>query len=259
MWCIPKVDAEYVARMGGCARPLCRAARPEAAGGLLRRKPYPAHRRSAPADPGRTGDGSSASTTNIGATASSICSSFSMPIAPGVGSRSRLIAPLMTSPLHARARRCRLPRGRVHPRRPRQQLHPHRRRSLRRVPTGRTKRAACSGGLSSTTHLSTPAGSTWLRSRSACSKANARIAASKAATGSLPRSTPGSLSETKAALESTGCSLRPRREPKWRAPIPIPRSKSHNHCAGELAQMHCLVNMTMYCHIDRSRRVEQLL
>jgi transposase len=85
-----------------------------------------------------------------------------------------------------------------------------------------------------TTPPSTPAGSTWLRSRSACSKANVSIAASTAATGSLPRSTPGSLSETKAALESTGCSLPPRREPKWRAPIPIPRSKSHNHCAGEL-------------------------
>ena len=42
------------------------------------------------------------------------------------------------------------------------------------------KRAACSGGLSSTTRPSTPAGSTWLRSRSACSKANVSIAASKA-------------------------------------------------------------------------------
>ena len=70
----------------------------------------------------------------------------------------------------------------------------------------RSKRAACSGGLSSTTHLSTPPGSTWLRSRSVCSTANVSIAASKAATGSLPRSTHGSLGETKAALESTGCS-----------------------------------------------------
>ena len=58
-------------------------------------------------------------------------------------------------------------------------------------------------GLSSTTRPSTPAGSTWLRSRSACSKANVSIAASKAATGSLPRSTSGSLSETKAGSNST--------------------------------------------------------
>ena len=38
---------------GGCARPLCRSARSEAPGCLLRREPHPAHRRSAPADCGR--------------------------------------------------------------------------------------------------------------------------------------------------------------------------------------------------------------
>ena len=42
--------------------------------------------------------------------------------------------------------------------------------------------AACSGGSTSTTRPSTPAGSTWLRSRSACSKANVSIAESKAPT-----------------------------------------------------------------------------
>jgi DDE superfamily endonuclease len=41
-----------------------------------------------------------------------------------------------------------------------------------------------------------------------------------------------SLSETKATPESTGCSQPTRAEPRWRVPIPIPRSKSHNHCAG---------------------------
>src|SRR6516225_4468926 len=39
---------------GRCARSLCRRTRSEAAGGLLRRKPDPAHRRDTPADPGRT-------------------------------------------------------------------------------------------------------------------------------------------------------------------------------------------------------------
>ena len=53
-----------------------------------------------------------------------------------------------------------------------------------------------------------------------CSKANVSIAASKAVAGSSPRSTPGSLSKTKAALGSTGCSPPTRPEPKWRAPIP---------------------------------------
>ena len=40
---------------GRCARPLRRSARSRAAGGLLRREPGPAHRRGAPAHPGRAG------------------------------------------------------------------------------------------------------------------------------------------------------------------------------------------------------------
>ena len=50
MWCIPRVDGEYVARMEERARPLCRSARSQAAGGLLRREPGPTDRRGAPAD-----------------------------------------------------------------------------------------------------------------------------------------------------------------------------------------------------------------
>src|ERR1700693_2256958 len=38
----------------------------------------------------------------------------------------------------------------------------------------------------------------------------------------------------KAAPASPGCSPPTEPEPKWRAPIPIPRSKSHDHCAPEL-------------------------
>ena len=108
--------------------------------------------------------------------------------------------------------------------------------SARRLPRRPRSAPRAPGGSTSTTRPSTPAGSTWLRARSACSKANVSIAESKAPTGWLPRSTSGSLSEIKAALESTGCSPPTRPEPKWRAPIPIPRSKSHNHCAEELAQ-----------------------
>ena len=51
----------------------------------------------------------------------------------------------------------------------------------------------------------------------------------------VPRSTAGSTAKSTRARESTGCSPPTRPEPKWRAPIPIPRSKSrHNHCAEEL-------------------------
>ena len=44
----------------------------------------------------------------------------------------------------------------------------------------------------------------------------------------MPRSTPGRSNETKTAPASPGCSPPSKPEPKWRAPIPIPRSK--NHC-----------------------------
>jgi len=54
MWCIPKVDGEYVARMEDVLDLYAKhPIRP--AGGLLRREPGPAHRRGATADPGRTG------------------------------------------------------------------------------------------------------------------------------------------------------------------------------------------------------------
>ena len=43
----------------------------------------------------------------------------------------------------------------------------------------------------------------------------------------MPRSTPGRSNETKTAPASPGCSPPSKPEPKWRAPIPIPRSKSH--------------------------------
>jgi transposase len=50
MWCIPQIDADYVARMEDVLDLYA-----EAPDGLLRRKPDPADRRSAPADPGHAG------------------------------------------------------------------------------------------------------------------------------------------------------------------------------------------------------------
>jgi transposase len=54
MWCIPRVDGEYVARMEDVLD-LYAEAPSQTTGGLLRREPDPAHRRGAPADPGRAG------------------------------------------------------------------------------------------------------------------------------------------------------------------------------------------------------------
>src|ERR1700738_3350479 len=55
MWCIPPGRRRISCPHGRRARPLCRSARSQAAGGLLRRKPGPVDRRGAPADPARAG------------------------------------------------------------------------------------------------------------------------------------------------------------------------------------------------------------
>src|SRR6266568_4032073 len=50
MWCIPKVDGEYVARMEDVLDLYAEAPDPGPAGGLLRREPGPTHRRGPPAE-----------------------------------------------------------------------------------------------------------------------------------------------------------------------------------------------------------------
>ena len=151
MWCIPKVDAEYVARMEDVLDLYAEQLDPKRPVVCFDESPTQligsGNSRSLAA-PGR----SSASTTSTAATAPSISSSSSMPIALGAGSRSPIVAPLTTSPLHARARRWRLPRGRAHPRRPRQPSPTHTAAALYAA-FPPAERAACSGGLSSTTRL----------------------------------------------------------------------------------------------------------
>ena len=55
MWCIPQVDAEYVARMEDVLDLYAESPDPKSASGLLRREPDPAHRRGSHADPGQAG------------------------------------------------------------------------------------------------------------------------------------------------------------------------------------------------------------
>ena len=133
---------------------------PEAAGeGLLRRKPQPAHRRSASSNPGSAGTARTLRLRVSPQRAPSISLSSLTHIALGAGSRSLVVAPLDDFAVCVREpRRSRLQRSRAHPRRPRQPLHPHRCRSLRRIPTGRSA-ARLPGGLSSTTR---PSIASWL-------------------------------------------------------------------------------------------------
>ena len=89
---------------------------------------------------------------------------------------------------------------------------------------------------SSTTPQSTPVGSTWLRSRSACSVASAWTAESTTRTGSAAKSTPGNNNETPPEPVSIGCSQPTKPAPKWAAPIPS-HPKSQNHCDEVLATL----------------------
>jgi hypothetical protein len=55
MWCIPKVDGEFVARMEDVLDLYAEQPDPKRARDLFRREPDPAHRRGTPADQGRAG------------------------------------------------------------------------------------------------------------------------------------------------------------------------------------------------------------
>ena len=137
MWCIPKVDAEYVARMEDVLdlyaeqpdpkRPVvCFDESPSQLIGEARQpiRPHP--------------DGSSASTTSIAATASSISSSSLTPTALGAGSRSRVIAPLTTSPFACASLSMSTSQKPSASASSSTTSPPaHRRRSLRRLPAGR--------------------------------------------------------------------------------------------------------------------------
>ena len=147
MWCIPQVDAEYVARMEDVLDLYAEAPDPKRPGGLLRREPDPAHRRGAPADPGRSRDRLERydyeyrrnGTVNL-----FVFLDVASALAQGQGHRAARRRGLR--PLHARTRRRPFSRSRTHPRRARQSVDPLGRRALRglRRPP---KPAACSRRL----------------------------------------------------------------------------------------------------------------
>ena len=90
-------------------------------------------------------------------------------------------------------------------------------------PSRPMRHAESCAGSSSTSSRSMPAGSTWSRSRSACSSANASTAASKAASASSPRPLPGRSSATPRVPALRGASQLKRPAPRWAARIQSPR------------------------------------
>ena len=98
------------------------------------------------------------------------------------------------------------------------------------TPSPPRKPAGSCAAWNSTTPPSMPAGSTWSRSRSACCAASASTGASTSASAWSPRSPPGSDSAMPKALASSGCSPPNARVPNWPALTHTP-PKSHNPCA----------------------------
>ena len=132
---------------GRRARPLCRSARSRAAGGLLRRKPGPAHRRGAPADPGRAGP---ARTLRLRIPPQRHRQSLRRPRrAPALAQGQSHRAPhrRRLRPMHARTRRCPLSRRRAHPGRAGQPVDPFARRPLPGLPARRSQTLAAPPGV----------------------------------------------------------------------------------------------------------------
>ena len=121
-------------------------------------------------------------------------------------------------------------------------------------PSRRQRRDACCAGWSSTTFPNTPAGSTWSRSRSACCAANVSTGASPPRSTCPPKSPPGNDSAMPQEPASNGCSQPQKPAPKWAAPTPSPpaqaRPKSHNHCAAVLAARQRRVTSPLAGEVD---------
>jgi hypothetical protein len=83
MWCIPKVDGEYVARMEGSTFTARRPIPKELWSASTRARPNSSARFVGPFPPSRAG--LSVTTVNIVVTAPSICSSSSTPTVTGAG------------------------------------------------------------------------------------------------------------------------------------------------------------------------------
>jgi hypothetical protein len=104
-------------------------------------------------------------------------------------------------------------------------------------------REACCAGCNSTTFPNTPAGSIWSRSRSVYCEANAWTGAFPPKSASYPRSPPGNDSVMLRELASNGCSPPQKHAPRWGVPTPSPlpsanpAPKSHNHCAEVLGRI----------------------
>ena len=149
MWCIPKVDAEYVARMEDVLDLYAEQPDPKRPVVCFDESPTQLHRRSAPADPGRAGTAPTLRLRISPQRLPSISSSSLTPIALGAGSRSLIVAPLTTSPFacaNSSMSTSKKPSASASSSTTSQPTPP----PLSTPPSHRSRRAACSGGSSFT-------------------------------------------------------------------------------------------------------------
>ena len=231
MWCIPKVDGEYVARMEDVLDLYAEAPDPKRPVVCFDESPVQLIGETRQPIPARPGS-SNVTITSIVAMARSISSFSSTCIVPGARSKSpsgerQKITPnacaISSTSIIPMPKSSGSSRIIYRPTPP----APCIRHSRPPKPGG-----SCDGS-SSTTPPSTQAGSTWSRSRSASCAVSAWIAGSTTPNDYAAKSPPGSEGEMPPAPASNGCSQQTRPAPKWAAPI-LPLPKSHNHCAEPL-------------------------
>jgi transposase len=231
MWCIPEVDAEYVARMEDVLdlyneepnpkRPVvCFDESPTQLIGEAR-LPIPSGR-----------DSWSASTANTGATARPISSSSSTLADPGARSRLPTDGRCRTSQAACASWSMSISQT------PRKSAScsttcRHTRQPRFTRPFRLRRRGAFCAASSSTTRRATQAGSTWWKSRSASCAASASIAASIAENFSSPRNLGTAAKQLRRIHQ---LDVHPGKSPNQNGPrLPNPRSTSHNLCAEVLA------------------------
>ena len=186
MWCVPKVDAAYVAAMEDVLDLYGEPPDPTRPVICFDESPTQLIGEVAGADSGRARP---ARALRLRVQAQRHRQSLHLPrrqspLAQGQGHRATCRRRLL--PMHARAQRRPFPRSRKDPGRHGQPLDPQPGLPLQR-PARTRGQAPSSAAWSSTSPPSTPAGSTWWRSRSASCAANASTAGSPVATSSKPR------------------------------------------------------------------------
>ena len=225
MWCIPKVDGEYVARMEDVLDLYAEAPDPKRSVVCFDESPVQLIgevRQRIPADPGQL-ERYDCEYRRNGTVNLFVCIDIHRPGAtssspsgapPKITPNACAISSMSIIPMPSAFASCKITCRSTRPAPPTKPSRP-------------PKLAASCCAWSSTTPPSTPAGSTWSKSRSVSYAASAWTAGSTTPSVSSPKSAHGNDSATPHPRASNGRSQLKKLAPKWAAHIPT-RPKSHN-------------------------------